>query len=295
MGVAPGLLDEAFLRKLDRLSLITRRARAGLMKGDRRSTKRGSSVEFADYRNYAVGDDPRQIDWNIYARLDRLFVKLFEEEEEASFHILVDASKSMDWGRPNKFLYARRVAAALGYIALSGLDRLAAAALRGGDVEPFPLTRGRSQALRYLGFLSAAAPGGVTNLDEALTAYARRSRHAGTLVLISDLLAPAGFFDGLRNLQSRGYEISVVHVLAPDEEEPELAGDLQLIDVETGEAFDVSVDANALSVYRQRLQAWKSEIRAFCHGLGIGYVPVNTGLPFEELILHRLRQRKLVK
>ncbi len=292
---AAPLLDESFLRKLDRLSLITKRARAGLMKGERRSTKRGSSVEFADYRNYAMGDDLRQIDWNIYARLERLFVKLFEEEEETSFHILFDASRSMDWGEPNKFLYAKRVAAALGYIALSGLDRLAAAALRGSAIEPFPLTRGRNQAVRYLNFLGGAKPGGETNLNEALSTYAARSRLSGAMVLISDLLAPAGFFDGLRSLQARGYEISLIHVLAPDEEEPELTGDLQLIDVETGESYEVSVDSNAASVYHRRLQTWKSEIRTFCHGLGVGYVPVSTDLPFEELILHHLRQRKLIK
>lgn len=288
------LLDEAFLRKLEALSLVAKKARAGTMKGERRSTRKGSSVEFADYRNYTVGDDLRQIDWNIYARLERLFVKLFEDEEEMSLHILLDASKSMDWGTPNKLLYAKRIAAALGYIALAGMDRLSAAALRNADMETFPPARGKGQALRYLAFLNAARPGGATDLDVALAAYARRASYPGSLILVSDLFAPTGFFEGLRALTGSGYDVSIIHILSPDEEEPEVFGDLQLIDAETGETCEVSVDSGALDIYRRQLQGWRNEIRSFCHGRGIDYVPVSTSLPFEELILFHLRKRRLV-
>jgi uncharacterized protein (DUF58 family) len=113
------LFDEAFLRKLERIAILSKRAAAGQLQGERRSSKRGQSVEFADFRPYSSGDDFRRIDWNAYARLERFFIKLFIEEEDLTVHLLVDTSKSMDWGNPNKLEYAIRSAGALGYIARS--------------------------------------------------------------------------------------------------------------------------------------------------------------------------------
>ena len=140
------LFDEPFLRKLERLALLSRRAMAGHYQGERRSPKRGQSVEFADFRPYTPGDDFRRIDWNAYARLERFFIKLFVEEEDLTVHLLVDASRSMDWGEPNKLWYAARAAGALGYVALAGLDRVTVTAL-GKDQEDnrshFPPRRGK--------------------------------------------------------------------------------------------------------------------------------------------------------
>jgi uncharacterized protein (DUF58 family) len=292
------LFDESFLRKLERLSLVVRRRRAGQTRGERRSTKRGTSVEFADYRNYAPGDDLRHLDWNIYARLERPFIKLFEEEEDLAVHIVIDASRSMDWGESadNKFAYARRVAAALGYVALAAGDRLTVAAVGDGRVvHASPPLRGRVQLHRLLALLESLPAQGTTDLDGALREYALAARRPGLLFLISDLFSPGGYRSGLSDLQGRGYEVNLLHLLAPEEVEPALAGDLRLHDVETGQAQEVTVDGAMRRLYRRHLDAWRGEIETFCLGRGINYVAVETSLPFDALILTHLRRRGMVR
>lgn len=300
------LFDEQFLRRLDRLSLIVRKRRSGQLKGERRSTKRGTSVEFADYRDYVQGDDLRRVDWNIYARLERPFVKLFEEEEDLSVHILLDASASMDWsGEPgssadhNKWLYARRVAAALGYIALGSGDRLTITLLkeRGNGVLPdqFGPVRSKTQTLTLLRFLSAQQALGTTDLNRTLRTYALTAHRPGLTVLISDLFSPGGYQDGLGALLSQGHEGVLLHTLSPDEASPPLGGDLKLVDVETGHEQEVTIDAGMRELYGRRLQAWQDEINRWCGQRGAVYVPVTTDMPFDQLILFHLRQKGLVK
>jgi uncharacterized protein (DUF58 family) len=292
------LFDEPFLRKLERLSLVVRQRRAGQVRGERRSTKRGVSVEFADYRNYAPGDDLRHLDWNIYARLERPFIKLFEEEEDLAVHVVIDASRSMDWGASadNKFIYARRVAAALGYVALAAGDRLTVAATSAGRIAHVsPAMRGSFQLHRLLALLESLTAQGTTALDSSLREYALAARRVGLLFLISDLFSPGGYRDGLSVLQGRGYEVNLLHVLTPEEVEPALAGDLRLHDVETGLAQEVTVDGAMRRLYRRHLEAWRGEIESFCLGRGINYVAVETSLPFDTLILTHLRRRGMVK
>lgn len=291
------MIDESFLRKLERLSLVVRRARAGQIKGERRSTKRGTSVEFADYRNYARGDDLRWVDWNIYARLQRPFVKLFEEEEDLVVHLLLDASRSMDWGDEgqNKWSYAQRTAAALGYIALAGGDRLAVTALQEGGNEQWGVVRGRGQVLRLLEHLDGLEAAGTTDLNRSLQAYALAAGRPGLLFLLSDLFSPAGYDQGLLALRSRGYEVNVIHILSPDEIEPPFSGDLRLLDVETDGVQEVTIDGGMLALYRRRLVTWRREIETYCLSRDINYVSVETSLPFDELILYHLRRRGLVK
>jgi uncharacterized protein (DUF58 family) len=239
------LFPPSALRKLERLSLVVQRARAGVLKGERRSTRRGTSIEFADYRNYARGDDLRRIDWNVYARLERPFIKLLEEEEDLAVHVLIDASASMDYGDGDlhKFLYAQRLAAALGYIALAAGDRLWLAGLRADVVSgEFGPARGRGHALGLLTFAEGLRPEGETDLDGALQDYVLRARRPGLAFLISDLLAPGGFASGLSALQGRGYDAVVIHVLHDDEIEPAYSGDLKLVDVETGSFQEVTID-----------------------------------------------------
>ncbi len=292
------LFDETTFRKLDRLALVASQVRAGVLKGERRSTKRGTSIEFADYRDYTRGDDLRRVDWNVFARLERPFIKLLEEEEDLAVHVLVDASRSMACGSglQHKFDYARRLAAALGYIALAAGDRLTVALLR--DAAPaaqFGPTRGRGQAVRLLRFLEAQTPAGATALSEALRAYALAARRPGLVFLISDLFAPDGFEAGLAQLQGRGYEVNLVHVLAPEEVDPPLAGDLRLIDSETGAPQDVTLDGGLRDLYHRRLRAWQDEIETHCLKRRANYVPVTTDLAWDELVLAQLRQRGLIK
>lgn len=290
--------DETTLRKLDRLSLVASKVRAGQIKGERRSTKRGTSIEFADYRNYTHGDDLRRLDWNVYARLDRPFIKLLEEEEDLAVHVLVDGSGSMRWGAEgeDKFIFAQRLAAALGYIALAAGDRLTVAFLHdGARAVHYGPVRGRGHVLPLLRFLQERAPSGNTDLNKGLREYGLSSKRPGLLFLLSDLFSPAGHREGLSMLQGRGHELVVLHVLSPDELEPPLAGDLQLIDVETGRPQDVSVDGPLRDLYRRRLQAWQDEIQAHCLKRDIRYIPMTTDTPWDEWVLYQMRKRGVVK
>lgn len=311
------LFDEPFLRQLERLSILSRRALAGQLQGERRSPKRGQSVEFADFRPYAPGDDFRRIDWNAYARLERFFIKLFVEEEDLTVHLLVDTSRSMDWGQPNKLWYAIRAAGALGYIALAGLDRVTVTALGksangqitksanqqiGNRGHYFPPHRGKQQAFALFQFLSGLQAGGIVNLHSTFSRYAVAATQPGPLLLFSDLLDD-GWADGLRALASRGFEVTVLHILASDEVNPDtsawlsagLAGDFKLLDVETSAEVEITADYDLLQRYRDGLAAWRGELRRFCGARGMHYVPVETSVPFEELLFALLRRRGVLK
>jgi uncharacterized protein (DUF58 family) len=291
------LFDEAFLRKLERLAIMSRRATAGKLQGERRSTKRGQSVEFADFRPYAPGDDFRRIDWNAYARLERFFIKLFVEEEDLTVHLVVDTSRSMDWGQPNKLAYAIKAAAALGYIALAGLDRVTVRALGGKNNANggyFPPHRGKNQAFALFSFLSSLTADGRTDLAPRLRSYAAAAGQAGPLLLFSDLL-DEGWQDGLHAVAGRGFEVTVLHLLAPEEVEPELSGDLKLLDAETGAEVEITADYEMLARYKEGLADWQKEIRLFCGARGMHYAPVTTSLPFEELLFAWLRRQGVLK
>jgi uncharacterized protein (DUF58 family) len=305
------IVDEGLLRKLEQISLAATRVRVGQTAGERRSTKRGTSVEFADYRNYVRGDDLRRVDWNIYARLERPFVKLFEEEEDLAVHILLDGSGSMEWGGEssdpqtadlNKWLYARRLAAALGYVALVSGDRLTVVSLQSA-VSPgsetgdwrFRFSRGRGHALRLFSWLEGLEAGGTTDLDGALRNYAVSGGRAGLVILISDLFSPAGYLKGVTSLAAAGHEVAVIHVLSPDEVEPPLGGDLRLLDVETGLPQEVSIDGGMRALYRRRLEEWQDGIRADCRARDVHYIPVETGTPYDHVVLYDLRRAGLAR
>ncbi|MCP4536202.1 MAG: DUF58 domain-containing protein [Chloroflexi bacterium] len=290
------LLDPILIAQLDRLSLVTRRVRAGQIQGERRSPKHGGSIEFADFRTYAPGDDFRQIDWNAYARLERLFLKLFVAEEDLSVHLLLDASQSMAWGEPQKWSYAQRLAAALGYVGLVGLDRLTGAVLASGKTSNGralrPL-RGKRQALAWFDWLAKLEPGGTLDPTAALCDYAVRVRYPGQLFLISDLLGP-GWERGLRALASRRLEITVLHVLAPQEVSPSLEGDLRLVDSESDAAVEITADYDTLQQYSARLDAWREHLRKTCASLGATCVFIETTLPLEELVLAALQKVRVL-
>jgi uncharacterized protein (DUF58 family) len=297
--MAERIFDEKTLRKLERLTIIANKIRSGAIKGERRSTRRGTSIEFADYRNYVQGDDLRRVDWNIYARLQRPFIKLLEDEEDLAVHLILDASASMDWPRAgdhnlHKFLYARRVLAGLAYIALGGGDQLTVTVLRGDGVLRWGPLRGRGHAMSLLLWLEKAYTRGQVNLNAALRDYALRTARAGVCMVLSDLLSAEGYEDGLRALQGRGHEVTAIQVLSPDEVNPEIVGDLKLIDIETGIPQEVTVDEGMRTLYIQRLQAWQAEISAYCTRRGIHYVATDTSTAWEQLILSELRQARVV-
>jgi uncharacterized protein (DUF58 family) len=288
-GERSAFFTPEFLAQLERLTLASRRIFRGRVKGERKSPRRGHSVEFCDYRAYGVGDDLRYVDWNAYARLDRLHVKLFVDEEDLCLHLLVDASASMDFGRPTKLDYATRLAAALGFVGLVGLERVGVGMLRERVAEGWPPARGRNQFPVLLDFLTGVRPAGATRLNEALASYAMRSRESGLAVIISDLLDPAGYEAGLRALMERRFDIHLIHLLAPEEIAPELAGDFRLTDAETGEVRELSVDREALRDYRERLHSFLERAEGFCRAQEIGYHRVITDTPVEAFVLAQLK------
>ncbi len=285
----PTVFDEAFLRQLERLKLLLRAPVRGGLKGGRRSVKRGRSVEFADYRDYVPGDDLRQLDWNVYARLERLFVKLFIEEEDVTVALLIDASASMATGRPEKLLFAKRAAAALGYIGLASEDRIQLSVLGGRVARRRSALRGSGRVLR----LSAISPtDGPSDLVAAARHAAAQVHGRGLIILISDLLDP-GADRVVRELAATGSELVILHVLSPDEVDPALEGDLRLVDAETGEGIDVTADLATIDAYRARLAAWRAALSDIAIRRRASYVPVTSDLPLAELIFAELRRRRV--
>jgi uncharacterized protein (DUF58 family) len=289
------LFSNAFLLQLERLTFVSRRSHVGRVKGERKSPRRGSSVEFADYRPYEVGDDLRYVDWNAFARLNRLYLKVFVDEEDLCVHLILDGSASMDFGEAggggalSKFRYAVRLANALAFIGLANLERVGIAVFRDRLSEGWLPTRGRNQYLPLAAFLSGLVPAGPTRFNDAVEQYARRAKDSGLAIVISDFLDPEGYEKGLRALMERRFDIHVLHVLAADELRPTFGGDLELVDAETGEVREVSVDADTLAGYQARLSTFLDSIEGFCRGHEINYVRVPTDTTLDDLLLRRLK------
>jgi len=300
--LAPLLLDGQLARRLERLTLVSRRRIISQGQGDRRSLRKGSSLEFADYRHYVEGDDPARVDWNIYSRTDTLFVRLYEEEEVLNVHVLVDASRSMEWGEPAKLRYARRLAAALGYVALNASNRVYMWPLNATSTS-FGPAWGRARAGPMLTFLDdfrttqavtplVAGMGAPPDLEQSLNSFT--SRAAGLVVLLSDLLSPS-WERALGRLSGRSSDVVVLHILAPQELRPTLGGDVLLIDRETGSSVSVTLNNDAIRLYGQRLDEWRMQVESFCARHGMCYVAVDTAVPLETMVFDVLRRRGVVR
>jgi len=283
------------MSKLDQLSFVSRKIFAGKMRGERLSRRRGESVEFADYRNYVVGDDLRFLDWNIYARLEKLFLKLFLQEEDLHVNVLIDVSKSMDWGTPNKALYARQIAAAVAYIGLINFDRVSIFAFANGLQHELPGVRGRQLMFKVIEFLKRMEYDRAGDLPKAAKQFAVRHPQSGILIVISDFFDKIGYEEGLRYLLSRPYDCYAMQVLSPDEIEPEIAGDLRLTDVEDEDAAEVTVSRALINRYKHNLEAYCAQLKEFCTRRGINYLFTGTDVPFDQIILSYFRTRGLVK
>src|SRR5271170_5983583 len=231
-AAAVPLLDPKFLAQLEQLELVSRKIFLGRMKGERRSKRKGQSVEFADYRNYVIGDDLRFLDWNLFARLDRLFIRLFMEEEDLHFYVLLDNSLSMDFGSPTKLHYAKQIAAALGFIGLVNLDRVVIEAFNNKLTQTLPAVRGRRSLWRLLDFLNKIEPAGPSDLREALRTFSIKCSGKGIVVVLSDFMDKGGYEQALRYLIARQMDIYAIQILSQEEIEPEIMGDLQLTDIE---------------------------------------------------------------
>ena len=289
------LLSPELLTKLERLELVTRKIFRGRMKGERRSRRRGQSVEFADFRNYVPGDDLRLLDWNSYARLEKLILKLFIEEEDLHFYALIDASRSMDFGDPTKLEYAKQLAAALGYIGLVRADRVKIEALGQSNPRHGGVLRGRRSLWRMLEMLEHIEPGADMPLADSVKNFCLRNSGRGIVVLITDLMDKDGYESALRYLMAQQMDVYVIQVLSQEEIEPDITGDLKLVDSEDHDVAEITVSAPLLARYKQTLAGLVDGAQEFCGRRGMHYLLANNQIPVEELVSLYLRRRGLVR
>ena len=296
--MAASLITPELLRRLEQFQLLAQRRAKSSARGERRSRARGQSVEFADHRNYVPGDDFRYLDWNLYGRLDKLFLKLYEEERELPVTIFLDASESMTFGEPRKFDFARQVAAAIGYVALCGFDRVTVnvfpdAMGEGAFRGALRSVRGRKSSLQFFQNLSRVTASGQAAFNEALRRGALTSRQTGVAIVLSDFLDPAGYEAGLTSLIGRGFQVSAVQILAPEELNPSTYGDLRLVDSETGVVQEVTFGKYRLSGYQQTVQNYIQRLREYCQARGINFFSASSDTSLEKLLLKQLREAEV--
>ena len=284
------LFDEDFLKKLEYLHVVSRKAFAGKLRAERRTKKVGSGIEFADHRRYSIGDDFRYIDWNVYGRVDKLLLRLFEEEEDLHIYILVDASRSMRVGDPMKLHYAMQLSAALAYIGLGNLDRVGIVPFSDQLHEALPPARGKRRIFKVFQFLRSVRSGGATNLAECAQAFVHRYKRRGLVVVLSDFYDPRGFEAGINELRYHKFEPFVLQVFDQKEVNPALHGDLTLIDCETGESKEVTISKSLLAAYQLEHEKYCNELNQFCTARAIPYFRTHTQVPFDELVLRIFRQ-----
>jgi len=284
----PELLSRDDWRRLERLVLASRAAAASPLPGRRVGAHRGYSVEFHDYRPYEPGDDPRDIDWTLYGRLDRLFLRLFRAESELTVHVLVDASASMGTGRDSKLAFASKVAAALAYVVAANQERVGLAVFAGDLRQVIAPGRGRVHAGRIVRALGALEAGGASDFNRSLRQYANLPNHRGLAIVITDAFAPAGIEEGLAYLVYRGFEVMLLHVLADEELAPVLHEPVELVDVESGGA-PIAADAATVAAYRKELDAFIRGLEGFCAPRRILYLRASSSSTFDEFAAQAMR------
>jgi uncharacterized protein (DUF58 family) len=288
--------DSEFLKKIEYLSLVSKRAFRGQLLARRRTKQLGGGVEFAEHRDYTAGDDFRYLDWNVYARHGHLLLKRFQEEQDLHVYMFVDCSRSMGSGTPVKLDYAIQVVAALAYIALDDLDRVSIIAFAEDVIDVFPLTRGKGRILTLLAFLEALRPvGSDTHLARTVANFIHRGHRAGLAIVVSDLFDRHGYERGLDLLRHRGYDPNIIQVFDVRDQSPDVRGDLDLIDHETNRVRKVTVNQAKLRRYRQRFDEFTEGVRDYGRAKGLSCTQTTTQVPFEELILQMMRMAGAVR
>lgn len=288
----PLRFEDDFLKKLEYLHVVSKRAFVGQSRADRLAPKRGRGLEFADHRGYTPGDDFRQIDWKAYKRLGRLLLRLFDEEQDLPIYLFIDTSQSMR--ESAKFDQARRIAAALCYIGLAHLDRVTMLPFDkavGQEVQP---GRGKGRIFRVFEMLEAMETAGATNLRDSFMQFGSRTRQAGLAVVISDFLDPDGFEPGLKMLASMGHDIFVVHIASERDRDPGAMGDVRFVDAETGEVRDVDVTPALSRAYGETWTKHAEELEHFCGRYNLGYVRADAEVPFDQIILKTFRKGRFL-
>ncbi len=289
------LLDPQFMARLDALDFMSRKILQGKLQGERRSKRRGQSVEFADHRPYVAGDDLRFVDWNVYARLGQLFLKLFMEEQDLTIHIAFDLSASMTIGDPSKERFVKRMAAALGYISLVNNNRVTVSAFSEGVVGQLSNIRGRHSVSQLAEFLLTRSCEGLSDFDLSCRHLAGGRVGSGIMIVLSDFFFKEGYETGLKRLLGRQYDLYLIQVLSPQEIDPKLSGDLKLVDIEDEDVAEITVSNALLKYYQRNLAAYTNDLKAFCAKRGIAYVLSKTSDSIESLILNYLRRIQLLR
>ena len=285
-----GLFDERFLKTLEHLHMVSRKVFAGNLRAERRTRKVGSGIEFADHRTYARGDDFRYIDWNLYGRLDKLLLRLFEEEEDLAIYILIDVSDSMAIGSPlPKLHYAMQIGAALSYVGLANLDRVAIIPFGDRLIDRMPPARGKNRIFRVFDFLRKCDIGGQTNLAECMKDFVTQNKRRGLAVVISDFYDPVGFEQGINTLRYHKFEPFVLQAYDLREASPALHGDLTLVDCETGATRDVTVSKSLLEAYEKEHDKYCKELESYCTKYALPFFRTHTAIPFDQLVLKIFR------
>jgi uncharacterized protein (DUF58 family) len=295
LGQPSALFSEEFLRQLERLALLPRRPVGGHLRGQHRSRRTGAGMIFTDYRPYSPGDDTRNLDWGTYLRLDRLILRLFEEETDLPVYIFVDVSRSMGFGTPSKFDYARRLAVAIAYIGLINHDRVSLVAFADGVIAQMPASRGKNQVWRSVHFLERLETSGGTSLQSAFRGFFGARRPRGLVVVISDFLDREGYERSFQVIREYRHDVFAAHVTNPEELEPDLAGEVLLLDSEQKSTTRALVTPELLRAYRAAALRYCEEIERFCRSHGWGYLRASTHTPLEELMLEALRHEGLLR
>ncbi len=289
------MLSPEFLTQLEHFRIQCRKPFRGIFRGERRSQNRGTGLEFADYRLYRHGDDLRYLDWNAYARLEKLFIKLFQADEELPVSILIDTSQSMAYGEPTKLDYAKQLAEALGYIALANSDRVTLYTVADRLSPTIQSLYGKSQYSRLQKALATIDAGGTTQLTTCLKQLATFQPQASVVIILSDYLDSEGYIDGINSLTGRGYVLTMIHIQSPEEIEPPPTGDWRLEDAETGETKEISINEETIAQYHNRHKEFCENIQRFCTERGISYDRISTDVSIESVILENLQHAGFIQ
>lgn len=284
------LFPADFLTRLEYLSIMSKRVFRGSLLAQRRTMQMGSGIEFSEHREYNPGDDLRYLDWNIYARHGDLLLKRFQEEQDLHVYLMLDCSRSMSFGNPAKFDLARQLVAALAYIALADLDRIAIIAYADGILAEFPITRGKARILPVMKFLEQLPTSGRdTNLGRAVQGLLHRGSRSGMAVVISDLFDEHGFQKGLDQLRYRRFDAHILQLHDPREADPGLLGDVELLDIETESMRKVTVTEKHLKMYKQMFNAHQQAVRDYCRNYSMGCTQAPSTIAFDDLIIRMMR------
>jgi len=292
------LLQPSLVAALDRLDLMSQKMLQGRMQGERRSRRRGQGMDFADFRPYAAGDDLRFVDWNIYGRLDRLFMKMFLEEEDLGLVVAIDASASMDTGDPNKFDVARRIAMALGYVGLVNQHRVTLAVLQEGRADRLSSLRGRRRAADAASWLISQKAFGTSGFDSACRALASARLGRGMVIVIGDYLLREGYESGLRCLASRGWDVFALQILSPEEMDPRKNNqnlDVRLVDLENKSEVEITLNSTVVREHQRRLETFNTTLRETCLRLGVRQMTIDSAVDYQKFLVETLRKQGLLK